>query len=84
MRGISFLFLYSLHYAFIALLKSYLIYKKESEYTMLKINKKLRNFLLKLSNEKTEYSGLAENILENGYITVFELDILLKSGLRIA
>ncbi len=51
---------------------------------MLKINKKLRNLLLKLSNEKTEYSDLAENILENGYITVFELDILLKSGLRIA
>ncbi len=83
MRGISFLFLYSLHYAFIALLKFYLIYNKK-RYLMLKINKKLRNFLLKLSNEKTEYSSLAENILENGYITVFELDVLLKSGLRIA
>jgi len=50
---------------------------------MLKINKKLRNLLLKLSNEKNEYSFLAENILLNGYITIFEMDILLKSGLKI-
>jgi hypothetical protein len=51
---------------------------------MLKINKKLRNLLLKLSNEKSEYSSLAENILENGYITVFEMNILLMSGLKTA